>query len=93
MLPVDLTSVLGVTLGLMTVLIPIAGFTLRFALKPIVEAMIMARNRGASRDEISILEKRIALLERELELRRLPQVTETPAVGASVPSLRSYDRT
>lgn len=92
-LPVDLTAVLGVTLGMMTVLIPIAGFTLRFALKPVVEAIALARSRGTSREEISLLEKRIALLERELELRRLPAVSEAPSVGASVAPLRSYDRT
>ena len=87
-LPVDLSAILGITLGLMTVLIPIAGFTLRFALKPVVEALAVAWSaRNSSREELALLEKRLALLERELELRRLPAVSavsEVPARNSSV---------
>ena len=92
-LPIDLSAVLGITLGMMTVLIPIAGFTLRFALKPFVEAVGSVWARNSSRHEIEILEKRIALLERELEVRRLPAVSEAPPVGASAAPLRGYERT
>ncbi|HVE85937.1 MAG TPA: hypothetical protein VND93_23940 [Myxococcales bacterium] len=95
--PVDLSELFGITLAMLTVLIPVAGWTLRFALKPVVEAMMLARGRGASRDEIAVLEKRIALLERELELRRLPAAVASPDVveapaGGQVASLRSLDR-
>jgi len=89
--PIDLPAVIGTTLGLLCILIPMTGFTLRFAFKPLVEALAMgwtARNR--SHEEIALLEKRIALLERELELRRLPATTEVggqtshPARNSSV---------
>ena len=61
--------VLG-TLGILTVLIPIAGLTARFALKPIVEAMarmkeIQAGNEGRA---LGILEQRVALLEQQQQI-------------------------
>jgi len=92
--PIDITAVIGTTLGILCFLVPVTGFTLRFAFKPLVEALAMgwtARNR--SHEEVALLEKRIALLERELELRRLPAVSEAPAPGATVAPLRSYERT
>lgn len=88
--PIDLPAVIATTLGLMSILVPVAGFTLRFAFKPLVEALAMAWSaRNRSHEEIALLEKRIALLERELELRRLPAVTEVgqashPARNSSV---------
>jgi len=93
MLPINLTEVLGVVLGISTVLIPIAGFTLRFALKPFADALGHARSQGASRDELTILEKRIALLERELELRSLPAPQVAPAVSGGLAPLRELERT
>jgi len=92
-LPINLTEVLGVILGVSTVLIPIAGFTLRFALRPFAEALIQARSRGSSRDEIAVLEKRIALLERELELRKLPAPHEAPVASGGLAPLRGLERT
>jgi len=92
-LPVDVPAVVGITLGTMIFLIPIAGFTLRYAFKPFVEALLLAKGRNTSKEEIALLEKRIALLERELELRRFPPVSETPSVAGTVAPLRSYDRT
>jgi hypothetical protein len=90
-LPIDVTAVLGTVLGLMTLLIPVAGFTMRFALRPLVETLAVAwTSRTTARQEIALLEKRIALLERELELRRLPAVSatavlpEAPARNSSV---------
>jgi hypothetical protein len=74
-LPVDIVALFAVTLGCMTVLIPIAGFTARFALKPLVEAIAQARS-GRNRDaEVAMLEQRLHLLERQVELlqRGLPQ--------------------
>lgn len=58
--------VLG-TLGIMTVLIPIAGLTARFALKPIVEAIARMREAqsGTSAREVGLLEQRVALLEQQ----------------------------
>lgn len=60
--------VLG-TLGIMTVLIPIAGLTARFALKPIVEAIARMREvqAGSTGRELSVLEQRVALLEQQYQ--------------------------
>ena len=55
------------TLGIMTVLIPIAGLTARFALKPIVEAIARMKEAqsGTAAREVSLLEQRVALLEQQ----------------------------
>ena len=60
--------VLG-TLGILTVLIPIAGLTARFALKPIVEAIARMREvqAGATGRELNVLEQRVALLEQQYQ--------------------------
>jgi hypothetical protein len=60
--------VLG-TLGIMTILIPIAGLTARFALKPIVEAIARMREvqAGTTTRELSVLEQRVALLEQQYQ--------------------------
>jgi hypothetical protein len=74
--------VLG-TLGIMTVLIPIAGLTARFALKPIVEAIARMREAqsGTSAREVNLLEQRVALLEQqhqalEHEVERLAELRD-----------------
>lgn len=60
--------VLG-TLGILTVLIPIAGLTARFALKPIVEAIARMREvqAGATGRELNLLEQRVSLLEQQYQ--------------------------
>ncbi|HET9440150.1 MAG TPA: hypothetical protein VFO52_08260 [Longimicrobiales bacterium] len=60
--------VLG-TLGILTVLIPIAGLTARFALKPIVEAIARMREvqAGSTGRELGVLEQRVALLEQQYQ--------------------------
>jgi hypothetical protein len=59
--------VLG-SLGILTILIPIAGLTARFALKPIVEAIARMKEvqAGATGRELNVLEQRVALLEQQL---------------------------
>lgn len=60
--------VLG-TLGILTVLIPIAGLTARFALKPIVEAIARMKEvqSGATGRELNVLEQRVSLLEQQYQ--------------------------
>lgn len=60
--------VLG-SLGILTVLIPIAGLTARFALKPIVEAMARMKEvqAGTTGRELNVLEQRVALLEQQYQ--------------------------
>ena len=64
--PIDVTALVAIVMGTLCVLIPVAGLTARFALKPVVEAIARAREaQGASR-EAQILEKRVALLEQQI---------------------------
>lgn len=62
----DLTGLVATIGGLLIILIPVAGLTARFALKPVVEAIFKARENTAGAREAAILEKRVALLEQQL---------------------------
>jgi len=68
LLPIDVTALFGIFFGSMVVLIPIAGLTARFALKPVVESLARAKESGARTEEIAMLERRIALLEQEVQM-------------------------
>jgi hypothetical protein len=65
-MPVDWTAVISVFMGTLIVLIPVAGLTLRFALKPIVEAMAKWKEVQAGGQSVTLLEQRVALLEAQL---------------------------
>jgi hypothetical protein len=80
-MPVDVTGLVATIGGLLIVLIPVAGLTARFALKPVVEAIFKARENTAGAREAAILEKRVALLEQQLHsiegsMERLAEDTE-----------------
>lgn len=57
----------AIVLGSLTVLIPIAGITARFALKPIVEAMAQYRNMKGRDDALMLMERRFALMEDQVQ--------------------------
>lgn len=64
-MPVDWVSLAAVIMGTLIVLVPVAGITLRFALKPVSEAVVAMRaTRGTDR-QIDLLEKRVAYLEQQ----------------------------
>jgi len=48
-------------------LVPVIGLTARFALKPIVEALSRFFGKKGSDEAVSILERRMALMEQQLE--------------------------
>lgn len=80
-MPVDWVALTAVVMGTLTVLIPIAGLTLRFALKPVTEAMIAFKGSQGATQEVRLLEKRIAYLEQqnshlESEMERLTEVVD-----------------
>lgn len=80
-LPIDVTGIVAVVMGMLVILIPIAGLTLRFAIKPIAEAVAKVRAAEASNREIGMLEQRVELLERQLsamesDVHRLREVEE-----------------
>ncbi len=64
--PVDLTAVILGSLGILIVLIPVFGFTLRFAIKPIVEALARSREAAGPGREVEVLAARLRELEEEI---------------------------
>lgn len=68
-------DILIILMSGLVVLVPVAGLTLRFALKPMVDSiarLMEARNGSAARslEAIDLVDKRLALLEQELQLLR-----------------------
>ncbi len=79
--PIDVTGIVAVVMGLMVVLIPIAGLTARFALKPIAEAVARMREASGASRELGLVEKRLSLLEQQLsglesDVRRIEEASE-----------------
>lgn len=64
--PINVVALAAVVLGCLTVLIPIAGLTLRYAIKPVSEALGATRQGGSERESVQLLERRVALLEQEV---------------------------
>ena len=64
--PVDLTALIPATLGVLIVLVPVIGFTVRFAIKPIVEALSRTRETAAPGREVELLAARVRELEEEV---------------------------
>lgn len=55
-----------ICLGL-TILVPVIGITARIALKPIAELMGRVRDGSQTNDAVAMLERRMELLEREVQ--------------------------
>ena len=65
-LPIDLTAITAIIMGMLVVLIPIAGLTARFAIKPIAESMAKLRQGNIDKQVVELLERRLSLLEQEV---------------------------
>lgn len=63
-------DILIILVGGLIVFTPIAGLTLRFALKPLVDSIARLMEVRARRDEADLLEKRVSLLEQEVSMAR-----------------------
>lgn len=63
---VDITTVVAIWMGGLILLVPLAGLTARFALKPVLDAVAGVRRAGAgvSADEFEL---RFARFERQLD--------------------------
>ena len=61
-----LVPIFAILFGSLIVLIPIAGLTARFALRPIMEAVSHFRGTQAADQRIAVLEQRLALLEEQV---------------------------
>jgi hypothetical protein len=80
-MPIDVTAVIAVVMGMLVVLIPIAGVTARFALKPIAEAVARMREAQGASQALGLVEQRLALLEQQMsnlesDVKRIEDVTE-----------------
>ena len=60
-----LIPIVAIVMGSLTVLVPVSLIALRFAIKPIAEAIAISRSTVAPA-EVSIMKERIALLEQQL---------------------------
>lgn len=58
--------IIAILMGGLTVLIPVSLVALRFAIKPIAEAIAITRSGGASQEHLEILKERLALLEQQV---------------------------
>lgn len=80
-LPIDLTEIVAIVMGMSVVLIPIVGLTARFALKPLVESLGRVSEVRGVEETVAITERRVALLEQQIEamdgtVRRLEEVRD-----------------
>jgi sensor histidine kinase YesM len=81
---VDWIPIVAIVMGTLTVLIPLSLITLRFAIKPIAEAVAQMRSGGASQEELAIMRQRLALMEQQLggletEVHRIEEAQEFQA--------------
>jgi hypothetical protein len=66
-MPIDLTAIVAIVMVFSCALIPIAGITLRFAIKPAVEALVKAFDNRGLEDTVGVLERRLGLLEHQMD--------------------------
>jgi hypothetical protein len=64
--PVDLTSLIPAVLAICIPLVAVIGFTVRFAIKPIAEALARARETSSPSREVEFLAARVRELEEEV---------------------------
>ncbi len=60
-------DIVAIIAGFLILFVPIAGITLRFALKPLVDSIARIMEVRAGREQTELLERRVALLEQELD--------------------------
>jgi hypothetical protein len=65
-IPGELLGLTAIIMGGLAILVPIAGITARVALKPIVEAMARYREMKGADDAVTMLERRMSLMEEQL---------------------------
>lgn len=62
-----LIPILGILVGGMAIVIPVLGFTLRFALKPLVESWTKLREAPLADERLRMMERRVSLLEEQVQ--------------------------
>ena len=81
LLPVDLVALVSAIMGISIILFPVIGLTIRFALKPTVEAVSRFFDHRGLDETVNILERRMSLLEQQIQsmestVQHLAEVTE-----------------
>jgi hypothetical protein len=86
---VDLKELVGITLGMLVVLIPVMGATIRFAAKPLIDVLVQSGIIGSkdaqaalnapTKSELERLSRRV--LELEQEVRGLKGALPAPVVA------------
>lgn len=66
-LPVSISEIIVAFFAGLVVLVPVVGLTARFALRPVVDAIVRMKEAGNSRESLAMLERRMALLEQEMQ--------------------------
>lgn len=80
-LPIDLTQMVAAIMGSLLVLIPVLGLAIRFAARPLVDALVASRGEGARPADLQALRTRVEALEHEVkELSGPPQRALTSPV-------------
>ena len=81
---------LAIFLGMMVILIPIAGLTARFALKPLMEALRSYRELQGDNQAQQLIERRMALMEEQMHSmdRALRELTEESEFRSALESGR-----
>jgi hypothetical protein len=64
--PVDLTTLIPAVLAVCIPLVAVIGFTVRFAIKPITEALSRARETSSPGREVELLAARVRELEEDV---------------------------
>ena len=63
-----LIALTAVILGCTIVIIPVAGLTARYAIKPLIDSWVKMREAPASDEHVRMLERRIVMLEKQVEV-------------------------
>ena len=79
LMPIDLTSLVAVILGISIVLVPVIGLTARYALSPTVQALAKLFESKGTEEAVRILERRIELQEQEIAM--LSQTVQSLSEG------------
>jgi hypothetical protein len=100
--PVNLVELVGTFFGMMVVLIPVMGVTVRYAAKPLIDALLHSGLIGPTRvappqehlAELARLSRRVLELEQALGRRKLEPVSSPLDVAEPVVSIeRARERT
>ena len=65
--PIDFVGLVAVIMVFSIVLVPVIGFTARFAFKPIAESLARLLAVRGDEETVNLLERRVALLEQQFD--------------------------